>query len=104
MTMNERECMFEMQRDILRIRWRSTLFASCAISPKVERHFTQPGNDLYSGLVTVIRHSRLTEGEENVSSRYGIKEAFVGRRGIDPSRDGTARAVASRKSPRGKHW
>lgn len=46
--------------------------------------------------------SRLTEGDENVS-RYGIKEAFVGLRGIDLSRDGTASAIASRKSPRGKH-
>lgn len=106
----EREFNFKTQRDISRILRANKIFKSTPEvrhSPKAERHLTQlrqeGSRDFYSGsVVIVIRHSCLTERDENVS-RYGIKEAFVGRPGIDPSYDGTASAVASRKIRRGKH-
>lgn len=58
--------------------------------------FGRKGRLLFE-LVTAIRYQYLTQGDENVS-RYGIKEAFVRGRGIDPPRDGTASAFASRKN------
>lgn len=83
-----------------RVTWQGGILSasSAVLRRKWRRHLTQPRNDLYSGLaVTAVRHSRLTEGDENVS-RYGIKEALVsGDAVLIP------RAMAPRApSPRGK--